>query len=249
MSNKMGNTDVTRKDDGTERKVPTTERVLNYILQELGAGRLGPGDRVNAAKVSSTLGISAAPVREALAILAGRGVVILYPDRGAIVRPLDAKDVCELWEILGGVVLIGVIDAARAVARGEKTEEIVSAYEAIGRDLESVMPVDFYLRLNEYHYALNALAGKQLVTDAMNQLGVAYWDHYLASYIDVRAELPTYLNTYRRLHEAVMAGDEKGAAAVMQFHCTWSIGKVQAGAAALPSPRRRRSRKAAAGPA
>jgi DNA-binding GntR family transcriptional regulator len=188
------------------------------------------------------LGISAAPVREALAILAGRGVVILYPDRGAIVRAMDAEEVCELWEIIAAVGIVGVTEAARAVARGENTEQIVKAYEAVGKDVDTVSPIEFYLRLNAYQYALNTLGGRELVSQAMNQLGVAYWDHYLASFIDVRAELPTYLNTYRRLHEAVMAGDDKGAAGVMRFHSMWSIGKVKAAAAAIPSRRRRRSK-------
>lgn len=228
-------------DTDPARKVPTTERVLNHILQELGARRLRPGDRVNAAKVSAILGISAAPVREALAILAGRGVVILYPDRGAIVRAMDADEVCELWEIIAAVGIVGVIEAARAVTRGENTEAIVKAYEAVGRDVDTVTPIEFYLRLNTYQYALNTLGRRELVSQAIDQLGVAYWDHYLASFIDVRAELPTYLNTYRRLHEAVMAGDDEGAAGVMRFHSTWSIAKVKAAAAAMPPRRRRRS--------
>lgn len=228
-----------------ERKVTTTERVLNYILEELDAGRLGPGDRVNAAKVSSTLEISAAPVREALAILAGRGVVDLLPDRGAVVRAMDADEVCELFEIISAVVIMANAGAARAVARGENADEVVRAYEAICENPEALAPVDFYMRLNEYHFALNELGGKQHTNEALNRLGLPYWDRYLASYIDVHAEMPTYLNTYRRMHEAVMAGDEMTAGAVVQFHCAWSVARVKA-AAALDRGRRRRARKVGA---
>lgn len=233
------------KDTAMERKVTTTERVLNYILEELDAGRLGPGDRVNAAKVAATLEISAAPVREALAILAGRGIVDLHPDRGAIVRAMDADEVCELFEIISAVVVMANAAAARAVARGENTAEIVRAYEAIGENRAAMPPVDFYMRLNDYHFALNNLAGKRMTNEAMDRLGLPYWNRFLASFIDIHAEMPTYLNTYRRMHEAVMAGDEMAAAAVVNFHCAWSIARVKA-AAALPRGRRRRGRKVGA---
>ena len=64
------------------RRVSAAELVLAHILEEMSADRLRPGMRVNAAKVQQALDLSATPVREALSLLAGQGVVELLPDRG-----------------------------------------------------------------------------------------------------------------------------------------------------------------------
>src|SRR6185437_8550501 len=98
--------DLESREDG--KRVPAAERVLDFILAEMDAGRLEPGSRVNAARIAGTLGLSAAPVREALSILAGRGVLELLPDRGAIMRPFSAQQVSQMWEVIAAVGAVGL---------------------------------------------------------------------------------------------------------------------------------------------
>src|SRR5579883_2089348 len=106
------NTEAAPDRDGRDlndvRRIPATERVLDYILEEMDAGRLGPGARVNAARIASTLGLSVAPVREALSILAGRGVIDLLPDRGAVMRPISPHQVSQMWEVIAAVAGVGL---------------------------------------------------------------------------------------------------------------------------------------------
>ncbi len=83
----MGKNGFADADAENGKRVPATERVLDHILAEMDAGRLAAGGRVNAARIASTLELSAAPVRERSALLAGRGVLDLLPDRGAVMRP------------------------------------------------------------------------------------------------------------------------------------------------------------------
>lgn len=205
------------------KRVPAAERVLDFILAEMDAGRLEPGSRVNAARIAGTLGLSAAPVREALSILAGRGVLELLPDRGAIMRPFSAHQVSQMWEVIAAVGAVGLRLAARAVIAGADTAEVVARYQDIGREPLALTPVAFLLRLNGYHWAVHRLGGNEFVTPALERLGVPYWDRYLAELIDIRANIEGYLTNYRRMHEAVMAGDGEAAAAVMHYHADWSI--------------------------
>ena len=117
----IGSPAAAEQDDdvtGDGRRVPAVERVLDHILAEMDAGRLRPGSRVNAARIAANLTLSVAPVREALSMLAGRGVLDLLPDRGAVMRPLTAKDVEQLWEIIAPVGGVGLDLAARAIAAG-----------------------------------------------------------------------------------------------------------------------------------
>ena len=110
-------------DDVTGRQGDAFLRLSGYfdhILAEMDAGRLRPGSRVNAARIAANLTLSVAPVREALSMLAGRGVLDLLPDRGAVMRPLTAKDVEQLWEIIAPVGGVGLDLAARAIAAGAR---------------------------------------------------------------------------------------------------------------------------------
>jgi len=209
------------REDG--KRVPAAERVLDFILAEMDAGRLKPGSRVNAARIAATLDLSAAPVREALSILAGRGVLDLLPDRGAIMRPFSARQVTQMWEVIAAIGALGLRLAAGAVAAGADTGEIVARYQDIGREPLAVSPVAFLLRLNGYHWAVHRLAANEFVTPALERLGVPYWDRYLAELIDVHANIEGYLTNYRRMHEAVMAKDGEAAAAVMHYHASWSV--------------------------
>ena len=235
--------DLEQREDG--KRVPAAERVLDFILAEMDAGRLGPGSRVNAARIAGTLGLSAAPVREALSILAGRGVLELLPDRGAIMRPFSAQQVTQMWEVIAAVGAVGLRLAARAVTAGADTSEVVARYQDIGREPLAVSPVAFLLRLNGYHWAVHRLGGNEFVTPALERLGVPYWDRYLADLIDIHASIEGYLTNYRRMHEGVMAGDGEAAAAVMHYHADWSIQLIRQRTEREGDIKRRR-RKAAA---
>jgi DNA-binding GntR family transcriptional regulator len=210
------------------RRIPAAERVLDFILAEMDAGRLQPGSRVNAARISATLGLSAAPVREALSILAGRGVLNLLPDRGAIMRPFSAHEVAQLWEVIAAIGGVGVSLAAQAVGRGADPSEIVARYQEIRRDPLAVSPIEFLLRLHEWHWAVDRLGGNEFVTLALERLSLPYWDRYLTELIDVHANIDGYLTNYRRMHEAVMAADAEAAAAIVRYHANWSVQLIRA---------------------
>jgi GntR family transcriptional regulator, rspAB operon transcriptional repressor len=221
---------------GDGRRVPAVERVLDHILAEMDAGRLRPGSRVNAARIAANLTLSVAPVREALSMLAGRGVLDLLPDRGAVMRPLTVKDVEQLWEIIAPVGGVGLDLAARAIGAGADPTDVEAAYQAICHKPLSVSPLTFILRLNDYHWAVNRLAGNPYVTATLECLGVPYWDRYLVELIDVHANIDGYLTNYRRMHEAVLSADGASARAVLHYHAAWSISLIRQASKKLSHP-------------
>jgi DNA-binding GntR family transcriptional regulator len=226
-------------DGDASRRVPATERVLYHILAEMDAGRLAAGGRVNAARIAATLELSAAPVREALSVLAGRGVLDLLPDRGAVMRPFSAREVTQLWALIAPVGSVGLKLAAEAVAAGADTGRLEQKFaEICDRPLE-VKPLAFILRLNDWHYAANDLGGNPFVSETLDRLGIPYWDRYLVELIDVHANIDGYLRNYRRMHDAVMSGDGGGASAILHYHADWSVALANA-AAARQEPKKRR---------
>jgi DNA-binding GntR family transcriptional regulator len=238
---------VTLKDE--KRKTSAAERVLDHILDELDSGRLAPGRRINAAKIASNLSLSAAPVREALSVLAGRGVLELLPDRGAVMKPFTADEVCKLFDVVARVGGLGLQLAGQAIADGADASSLEERYSMISDAFESAAPVQLMLRFNEWHFAVNSLGGNEFINLTFDRLGLPYWNRFLAALIDVDAHREAYRDNYKRMHDALMAGDGRTAEAALAFHAEWSNRLVRANVAQASSRKRgRRPRGASFSP-
>lgn len=75
-------------------------QVVAHVDKEIAAGRLVPGRRLTEAQIARQLGIGRVPIREALRILAGDGVVDLIPQRGAQIRKLEQREVFGMVTVL-----------------------------------------------------------------------------------------------------------------------------------------------------
>ena len=78
---------------------PLRERVLDALREAIITGELKPGQPLVEMELASQLGISRAPLREALQTLAQEGLIETAAYRGAIVRPLTRTDIEELYSL------------------------------------------------------------------------------------------------------------------------------------------------------
>lgn len=75
------------------------ERVADLLLNRILSGELRPGVQLVESEIATQLGISRAPVREALQILANSNLVDIVPYRGASVRKLSRVDIDEVYSL------------------------------------------------------------------------------------------------------------------------------------------------------
>ena len=73
--------------------------IYELIREDIIEGRLAANERLIAADLAKRHGTSTNPVREALQLLRGEGFVIISPNRGARVRPIDQDFVRDIYEI------------------------------------------------------------------------------------------------------------------------------------------------------
>src|SRR5207253_11519126 len=67
--------------------------------------------------LAARFGVSHTPIREALIELAGIGVVSLLPNRGAVVRPITARDVREVCQVRRALECLAVRQACGRIDR------------------------------------------------------------------------------------------------------------------------------------
>jgi DNA-binding GntR family transcriptional regulator len=72
---------------------------VERLRRDILSGRTDPGERLVEEQLTRRLGISRAPLREAMRLLAEQGLVEHIPRRGARVATLSDDDVRELYEV------------------------------------------------------------------------------------------------------------------------------------------------------
>lgn len=78
---------------------PAGDSVYQQIRDDIISGRLEANARLVVAELAQRHETSTNPVREALQLLRGEGFVVISPNRGARVRPIDQDFVRDIYEI------------------------------------------------------------------------------------------------------------------------------------------------------
>lgn len=225
-------------DGGT--RTTLVQQVHRTLMESFDEGVLKPGQRIKAAELAKRLGLSRAPVREALHILAGQGLVELLPDKGAVMRAMTIDDMIQIYEVAGPIARVGVIAATKRIAEGDNRLRVGAAIDKIRAAIDAPPSHQFYRVLNDFHDLLNEIGEKPYIGYLLGILNLDYWHRFLASTLDMKTHIPGYIANYIRLGDAVLAGDVRAASAIMDSHTEWSINLLmQTKSAPSPAPGRR----------
>jgi len=74
------------------------ESVVQYLRTKIITGELTPGQKLNELELSSLLGISRPPLREAFRILENEHVIVSIPRKGTYVSNLSIRDLREVFQ-------------------------------------------------------------------------------------------------------------------------------------------------------
>jgi DNA-binding GntR family transcriptional regulator len=77
----------------------TQQHAVDWLRRAIVAGDLRPGQRVRQEDIAAQIGVSVAPVREALRVLEQEGQVTYLPRRGYLVTELRVADLEEIYEL------------------------------------------------------------------------------------------------------------------------------------------------------
>lgn len=112
-----------------------SRRVYDEIYEAMLANRLGPGDRLNRRQVAADLGVSVAPVLEAMTQLEWEGFLETSPRRGTIVKQITARHSLGRFRLRQAIE----VEAARSYA-GEPVRRAKELLLKIARRLDATKP-------------------------------------------------------------------------------------------------------------
>ncbi len=166
------------------------DRLRDMIIQ----GELAPGVKLNERMLCERLHTSRTPVREAIKFLASEGLVELLPNRGAIVTPITAATVREMFVLLGALeALAGELACAKA-SEAEIAEIRALHYQMLAHHARGELAP--YFRCNqEIHMRLVESSGNATLANTyrglnahvrraryMANLSQERWDHAVAEH-------------------------------------------------------------------
>jgi len=136
--------------------------LYDAVLDEIGSGKIIGGDRLKVQDLAARYGTSSNPVREVLRQLQGEGIVDILPNRGAVVRKVDAdtlRDIFELLSLLEPYFIkwfaeIAQPDQIEEMERIQEKIEVLQIGDKRGfEDLDS----KFHSVINDSHYNRRAV--------------------------------------------------------------------------------------------
>jgi len=196
--------------------------VVDAIVDGVMAGRYVQGQRLIAADLAAEYNVSRAPVREALHMLAGEGVVELLANRGARIRKLGPKEKIDFLEFTEAICVLGVRLATARMREPECRTLIEAAFAPIELAASRRHDKDFVDALYRYHIALNELSGNEFVAFFYKRPHIRFYTTLLSDLAPGR-HWDQYIANYRLIHDLIMSGDAHSAVVSFSSHIRWVL--------------------------
>lgn len=200
--------------NGLKRMV-LSDQVKDYIVRMILDGELAPGERVVESALARDLGVSQAPVREAIRDLTVLGFLETENYKGASVRSFTLEELNEVYTVRAALESL----AARLATIRATEEDLEDLRRTLGDMIEAgrEQDLDRMTRLdNEFHETLLEMSGNKLLHQLWLRLQFGYWTIVTAKMSSF--DLEYLASRHAELLEAVESGDPEIATDAMKHH-------------------------------
>ena len=192
--------------------------VVQALEQDILAGVLQPGDRLDERQLGERFGLSRTPIREALVQLTANGLALSEPRRGTVVAAITLTELVELFEVMVELEALCAQLAARRMTPAQ-IERLEDRHAAALPLVEAGDHDGYYLANVRFHEALYAGA-----RNAFLERQTLYLSRRLSPYRRLQLRRPQRLRTSNAEHaqiiEAIRKTDAEAAARIMREHVT-----------------------------
>jgi DNA-binding GntR family transcriptional regulator len=196
----------------------TSKRVAGYLRERIAEGTIEPGERLNELALAADLGVSRSPIREALAQLAGEGLVRVVPYKGTFVTALSEE---RLRDLLDFRLALEQYAVRRAIERAtpeefKKFEVLIERIETHANKYDLAAAVEADLAAHEY---LIELSGSALLAQTYRSM-LSELRLYITQTSRHYENVGDLATEHRALLAAMRAAKTDDAAALIAAHIT-----------------------------
>ena len=193
-----------------------SEQLRESIEEEVATGRLRPGTHLDEAELAARFKVSRTPIREALSLLAGEGLIEIRPRRGAVVAEASPQRLVEMFEVMGELEGMCARLAARRITNTELAS--LAAQHERCRAAAAERDTDAYFYANEaFHLAIYAASHNQFLFEQAQVLQRKLRP-YRRLQLRVRNRLQLSLAEHQGIVDAIRDGHAELAASNTRNH-------------------------------
>ena len=211
-----------------ERK-STSDHISDELRQMIIEGALGPGEQLGEARIAEQLGVSRAPVREALQQLVQQKLLVAARNKGVSVVTFSAADIWEIYDARCAIeshAAVRILDGGPG-SRARTTDELRAALGSLRtavkrHDHRQISAADL-----DFHKTLVASAGNSRLVDAYDILSA----QALACINRLEIALPSgeeVIDDHEILIAAIARGDREAIIKAINDHLSVAAGHLTA---------------------
>lgn len=196
-------------------RVVLGDQVKEFVINAIMNGEFKPGDRVVASSLAKRLGVSQAPVREAIRDLVLLGFLENEAFKGTSVRSFSPKELYEVYTVRAALESLAARLAAERLTNKDITalqltlDEMIRA--ARNQDEKDMVRLD-----NRFHETVLQISGNELLYQLWKNLQFGYWTIVTARSSSYNLE--ELARRHETLLEALESRDPQRAMVAMQRH-------------------------------
>lgn len=199
------------------RLLPARERVASELRKAILSKELEEGTIITLEDISSQLGISNTPVREAFQILARDGLIRLRPNKGAEVLGINYKFIRDHYETRA----ILERECAAAICRNGADISVIENFYLQSKESLEAGNSNAYSDYNQaFHMAIWEAAGNEKIRNLLSEM----WNGLsMGSKVSEEEYVQISISQHKLIVEAIEKRDEKLAYHQMNAHIVRSM--------------------------
>lgn len=192
------------------------QTIADQLQALIHAGEVLPGERLNEAALALRMGTSRGPIREAIRILTGIGLVTAVPNRGVFVRQISVREMLEIYELRALLFGHAAEQAAEHLDPAHRAE-----FEALLAQMDEMCErgdgTRYYAVNLRFHALILELGGNRRAHQAYDDY-VKELHLFRRRYFDAAGNMRRSNSEHRQIFEAIAGGAAAWARTLAQKH-------------------------------
>jgi len=193
--------------------------IAEQVRHLIFTGEIAPGERINEAALALRMGTSRGPIREAIRILTGSGIVTAVLNKGVFVRKISMREMVEIYELRALVFGFAAQRAAENITDAHRTqfEGLLAQMDLAAEENDGARYYDLNLDFHALVLQLsNNNRAQQAYMDYVNELHL-----FRRKYFNAPGNMRKSNSEHRSIYEAIASGSTVKAKNMAERH-VWS---------------------------
>jgi DNA-binding GntR family transcriptional regulator len=191
-------------------------RIAAELKQLIYDGEFAPGERLNEAALALRMGTSRGPIREAVRVLTGWGLVTPVPNRGVFVREMSVREMLEVYDLRALLFGFAAERAAERASEADK-KQLSKLLTAMDKARTAEDGTHYYELNLDFHARIVAMAGNQRASQAYGDY-IKELHLFRRRYFNGPGNMKASNEQHRQLYDAIAKGAGSRARAIAEKH-------------------------------